>query len=347
MVDTVTDKVQPIRIAIMGCGFWSHYQVAGWQELSGVEVVAAMDPVPGKAKTLADARGIASVYTDAEQLLDEARPDVVDIIADVHSHAHLARLVADRGLPVICQKPMAPSVSDARDMVAHADHRGAPFYVHENWRWQTPLRALKAALLTGEIGDVYRARLDFATGFPVFDNQPFLRNLKQFILSDMGSHIFDAARFFFGEAKSLYCRTGKAHRDIQGEDIATAVMGMGGVTVTCNMSYAGNYYEHDRFPETFAFVEGTRGTIELSPDYWLRVTTADGTTSRRFTSPRYEWADPRYDVVHASIVACNRNLLGGLRGDAPVETTGKDNLKTVELVFAAYESASSGQVVRL
>jgi predicted dehydrogenase len=62
--------------------------------------------------------------------------------------------------------------------------------------------------------------------------------------------------------------------------------------------------------------------------------------------PRYAWADPRYDVVHASGVPCNANLLRALRGEGPAETTAEDNLKTLRLVFAAYDAAASGDVVR-
>ena len=75
------------------------------------------------------------------------------------------------------------------------------------------------------------------------------------------------------------------------------------------------------------------------------MTTADGTHAQRFPPPRYAWADPAYDLIHASIVPCNANLLGALRGDTPAETTGEDNLKTVRLVFGAYKSARDDQVV--
>jgi D-apiose dehydrogenase len=85
---------------------------------------------------------------------------------------------------------------------------------------------------------------------------------------------------------------------------------------------------------------------ELGPDYWIRLTTHDGTLARRYPPPRYVWADPAYDVVHASIVPCNANLLAALRGDGVAETTAADNLKTVRLVFAAYDSARHNQVIQ-
>jgi predicted dehydrogenase len=186
------------------------------------------------------------------------------------------------------------------------------------------------------------------SGFPVFVNQPFLKDLEQFILTDLGSHILDVARFLFGEADSLYCQTHRIHRDIRGEDVATVMMKMGRrTTVICQMAYAGNFLEHDRFPETFIFVEGDRGSAELGPDYWIRVTTADGTYARRYPPPRYSWADPAYAVVHASIVPCNANLLSALRGEGTAETTAEDNLKTLRLVFGAYDSGRDDQVIHL
>ena len=110
------------------------------------------------------------------------------------------------------------------------------------------------------------------------------------------------------------------------------------------MGFVQNFLERDRFPETFIYVEGTRGTIELAPDFWLRTTTKDGTHAQRIPPPRYAWADPAYDVVHASMPPCLTDLLRGVSG-GPCETRAADNLKTLRLVFAAYESAASGQAV--
>jgi predicted dehydrogenase len=94
-------------------------------------------------------------------------------------------------------------------------------------------------------------------------------------------------------------------------------------------------------------VEGELGTIELTADNWLRITTKAGTLSKRVPPPHYSWADPNYDVVHASIVPCNADLLKALKGEGLAETTGEDNLKTVRLVFASYDSAASGKVISL
>jgi predicted dehydrogenase len=187
------------------------------------------------------------------------------------------------------------------------------------------------------------------SGFPVFENQPFLAELERFVLTDLGSHILDVARFLFGEAESVYCQTKRIHPDIKGEDVATVLMRMGGkgTTVLCEMAYAGTPLERERFPETFVFIEGEKGSLELGPDYWVRVTTPDGTHAKRHPPPRYSWAEPAYDLVQASIVPCNANFLGALGGEGDAETTGEDNLQTMKLVFASYDSAARNEVVRM
>ena len=339
--------MKELRFAVFGAGFWSQYQLAAWNELPGARCVAVFNRTRIKAEEIARRFGIPTVYDNAEELLEREKIDFIDIITDVDTHPLFVEMAAQRKLPVICQKPMAATLARAEKMVALTRTAGMPFAIHENWRWQTPIRQLKSALDSGAIGRVFRSRIDYCNSFPVFENQPFLKELKQFILTDIGSHILDVARFLFGEARTLYCQTERVHRDIQGEDVATVVMRMkSGATTTCNMSYA-SHLEHDRFPETFVFVEGEHGSIELGPDYWLRVTTSEGTKSRRCPPPYFPWADARYALVHSSIVACNRNLLEALQKQQPAETSGEDNLKTMRLVFAAYDSAERDAVIRL
>jgi len=335
--------VKPIRFALFGAGFWSRFQLAAWRELPGTECVAVCDPVPANARSLA----VPAVYQDPETLLAKEKPDFIDIVTDVAAHAPLVRLAAKHGIPVICQKPMAPSLDDAAAMLHACESAQVPFFVHENWRWQAPIRELKKDLDAGRIGTPFRARLTFSSSFPVFDNQPFLKTLDQFILTDVGSHVLDVVRFLFGEAETMSCLTRRVRADIRGEDVATVLLGMvNGAAVTVELSYASRLRE-ERFPETYITVEGSAGSLELGRDYNLHLTTREGTWSRRCPPPRHAWADPAYDLVHASIVPCNANLLGALRGEAAAETTGADNFQTVRLVFAAYESARTGETLHL
>lgn len=335
-----------LRFAIFGTGFWSRYQLAAWREVKGATCVALYNRTRTKAKALGDEFGVNAIYDDPAELLRREQPDFVDIITDVASHAPLTQLAAKSGVSVICQKPMATSLREAENLVRFCANRRVPFFVHENFRWQTPIRALAAELKRRAIGRPFRARIDFISGFPVFQNQPFLADLEQFILTDVGSHALDVARFLFGEAKSVCCHTQRVHKNIKGEDVATVMLEMvSGMTVTVNLAYAGNALEREAFPETLIFVEGENGSAELAPGCELRLTTRAGTQSQKAPPPSFSWADPRYAVVHSSIVPCHKNLLRALQGRGPAETTAADNLRTVRLVFAAYQSAASGRTV--
>lgn len=339
--------MRALRFAVLGTGFWARYQLAAWLEIKGARCVALYNRTAAKAEKLSREFSIPAVYSDAEELIDKERPDFVDIITDVGTHRRFVELAASKKVPVICQKPLAPTLADAERMVQSCGSAEVPLLVHENWRWQSPIRELKRVLDSGVIGKVFRARVTYSNSFPVFTNQPFLKELDQFILTDIGTHILDTARMLFGEARSLYCRTIRIHADIRGEDVATVMLGMeGGATVTCEMSYASRV-EHDRFPETFVFVEGDRGSAELASDFWIRVTTDTGTQAQRCPPPFYSWTDSRYALVQAAGVSCNANLLAALKKEAPAETTGEDNLKTLQLVFGAYESARTGQALAL
>ncbi len=336
------------RFAVFGCGFWSQFQIAGWRELDGVELVAVYNRTREKAEQMAQRFGIPTVYDDAEALLVNEDLDFVDIITDVNTHDRFVRLAAAYRIPAICQKPMAPDLRTAEEMVKVCREADVRFMIHENCRWEPALRRLKHELDRGCAGRPFRARVTYSNNFPVFDNQPFLRELDHFILTDMGSHILDVARFLFGEAKSLYCQTRQVTPGIKGEDVATVIMDMGeGITVTCELSYA-SVLEHDHYPETHVLVECEGGSIELAPDYWVRVTEKDRTTRAVHCLPRhYVWCPEAYAASGPAIVACNANLLRALQSGAAAETSADDNLQTMRLVFAAYESSAHNSVITL
>ena len=85
---------RPIHVAVIGCGFWARFQIAGWRELPGVEVVALYNRTRAKAEALAQEFGVPQVYDDAEAMLAHERVDVADVITDVDTHAHFVALAA-------------------------------------------------------------------------------------------------------------------------------------------------------------------------------------------------------------------------------------------------------------
>jgi predicted dehydrogenase len=333
-----------LKFAVLGTGWWSQFQIAAWLEVGGVELVALYNRTVSKAEKMAQRFAVPRVYGDPEELLQKEELDFIDIITEVQAHAPLVYLAAKYKVPVICQKPMGPDYETCQQMVQACQEAGVPFLIHENLRWHTPIRAVKRIIDEGQIGQPFRAQLR-SIGYDDYANQPLLKTLEHLVLADLGSHLLDTARFLFGEAQSLYCQHYRTRDDIVGEDVATVMLRFGEVTCTCEMSNATHNEWDATFPASI-LVEGTRGTLELGPDYWIRIATDKGLQARRYAPPTYSWADNQ-TAWHASIVDCNANLLQALKVGQPAETSGPDNLKTMRLLFSAYESAACDQVVTL
>jgi len=336
-----------LKFAIFGTGFWSQFQLGGWQELEGVECVALYNRTLSKAEDLAKRFGVAAAYDDAEALMKNEEPDFIDIITDVDTHEKFTALGAKYGKDVICQKPMAPDFESAKRMMEVSSQAGVRFYVHENYRWQPQFRRVKQILDEGLIGKPFRCKTGFNTAFPVFDTQPFLATLKNFALTDQGSHQFDVLRFLFGEAHSIYTQIQTVNPSIRGEDVATSLLRMkNGVVCIQEISFS-SPLEKELFPQTLLLIEGDRGSIRLDADFEIRITQGKETSKEVVAMKTYPWQTDRLVPEPPSIVDCNRDILRDMQGEGKAETTGEDNIETVRLVWAAYESARLNRVIEI
>ena len=124
--------MKELRFAIFGAGFWTRFQLSGWRELKGARCVAIYNRTRAKAEAIAREFNIPAVYDDADELLRQEKPDFVDNITELGGHKPLTLLAIRHRTPVICQKPMAASLADARQMVAAAREAKVAFLVHEN-----------------------------------------------------------------------------------------------------------------------------------------------------------------------------------------------------------------------
>ena len=337
-----------LKCAVFGTGFWSLYQIPAWQEVGGVQIVAAYNRTVSRAENVARRFGIPRVYGDPQELFEREQLDFVDIITEVPAHEALVLLAARYKVAVICQKPMAASFELAKRMVAACKEAGIPFYVHENYRWQYPIRVAKRLVDEGQIGRIFRSRFQFFHELPAYawENQPLLKTLPNLIIADQGSHQLDLARFFMGEARSIYCQHLRPREDVSGEQVASMILQTESSLTTVDLTFVSKT-EAGHFPETLFLLEGDQGTLELKTDFWIHLTTAAGTLVNRYPPPRYAWADPNYGVNHGSMVPLHQNFLRGLRGGPPPENTGEDNLKTMQLVYAAYEFARQNRVIEV
>lgn len=327
---------------LIGCGFFAENHLHAWRDLrdDGVELVAVCDLDENKARRAAADFGIARHYADAAAMLEAERLDFVDVVTTPESHRALVELAAARGVPVIVQKPFAPALADARAMVEACRRAGVPLMVHENFRFQAPIMAVREVLDRGTIGRPFFARISWRTAHDVFAGQPYLAAAERLILVDVGVHLLDVARYLFGEVDQVTCRTARVRADIAGEDAATVLLAhQEGTTTVVDATY-GARLDPDPFPETLIEVDGEAGTIRLQPGYALTVVGPDGVERRDVSAPPLAWAGAPWQAIQASVLATHRHWIECLRTGREPATSGADNLETFALVEAAYASAA-------
>jgi predicted dehydrogenase len=336
-----------LRGALIGCGFFAVNQMHGWHDAKGAEIVAICDTNPHRLAAIGDQFAITARYADARTMLERERPDFVDIATTVPSHRQLVELAATLKIPVICQKPFALSMADAIAMVAACKEAGVPLMVHENFRWQSAIRRVRQVIDSGAIGRPFWGRLSFRSAYDVFSGQPYLAEGQRFIVEDLGIHILDVARFLLGDVASLSARITRINPRIKGEDVATALLDHGaGVTSVVDCSYASRL-EQEAFPETVIEIDGDKGSLRLHQGYRLSVTTPNGTRHEDVSPPLLPWASQPWHNIQESVALIQQQWVDCLMQGREPETSGRDNLKTLALVEAAYQSAASGNTVSL
>lgn len=298
------------------------------------------DPHRPAAEQRAAAYGIPSVYTSVAQMLDAARLDAVDIAAPREHHVPICRMAAARGLAIICQKPLAPTLREARGLV---DEIGGcvRMMVHENWRFRPHYRTIRSWLDEGRLGSVRTVVLEVLTSgllpdergaLPALERQPMLAGLERMLLTEVMIHHVDVLRFLLGPLELEAARLGKRCEAIRGEDRAELILrGPAGTTV----SLVGDFMARGH-PATLADrleIRGSAGAVSL------RGAELELSGSRPESLALDLAADYRVSYLGAITHFLDRLADGGM-----FETSPNDNLETLAIVEAAYRmSAYAGR----
>jgi predicted dehydrogenase len=335
----------PLRGLFCGAGHFARIQLEAWRAVPGARVVALYNRTLARAQALQVEFGIERVSDDFAVLLDTTRPDFVDICTAVETHLPLVRAAAARGVPVLCQKPLAPRVPEAAELVRVCEEAGVRLMANDNWRWQGWYRELKRLLAAGTIGAPRHARFVLRPGdgwgeepYPL---QPFFRTMERFLLLETGGHYLDTMRFLLGEISAVHCVVRRRNPRIAGEDAAVVTVELaGGVTAV---------FDADRTAVTagvrppvngHVIIEGEAGTLRLEEDgtIWV-MRRGSGETRHDYEIP------PGYRG--GSAIAAQSHFVTALRSGAPFETGGRDYLAVERAVEASYRSAASGATERL
>ena len=153
----------------------------------------------------------------------EAKPDLADIVTPPATHLALVELAASHGVPIICQKALAPSYDEAEAIVRAAEKARVPLAVHENFRWQPWYREAKRLLDAGTIGTphsiAFRLRPGDGQGPRAYlDRQPYFQRMPRFLVYETAIHWIDTFRFLMGDVRAVTARLRRVNPAIDGED---------------------------------------------------------------------------------------------------------------------------------
>jgi D-apiose dehydrogenase len=336
---------EKLKGALIGSGFFSGNHLHAWRDIEGTEIVALCDTDSERLNLTAAEFVIERAYSDAAEMIATERLDFVDIATTVRSHRPLVEMAARAGIAVICQKPFASTLDDAKAMVLACEKANVTLMVHENFRWQPAIQAVGSALESGAIGKPFWGRVSFRSAFDVFSGQPYLAEGDRFIVEDLGIHVLDIARFLFGDVRQLTASTTRVNPSIKGEDVATMLLRhASGMTSVVDCSYASRLPQ-ELFPQTLIEVDGSEGTLRLLSDYRLQLHTGKGTSVETVAMPALNWISYPWKAIQSSVHAIQEHWVDCLRYGREPATSGRDNLQTLALVEAAYASAKMKKTI--
>jgi len=324
---------KPLRIGLIGAGMVSRHHLIAWADIPDrARVVAIADPSRENAARRADEFSITQIYADADAMFAATELDAVDIAAPRQFHAALVRLAAKRGLPVLCQKPLAPDLQQAIELAAAVKNQ-TRLMVHENWRFRGYYRDAAAWLREGRIGDVKQAQLTLLTSGvlpgadglrPALERQPFMRGEKRMLVAEVLIHHLDTLRMLLGPLRVTAAGLSRTYSEMAGEDGAVIQMqAERGGTVTVFASFAAHGFpavQVDRLD-----ILGATGSIRLDGPHLVCSGCAP--------------AEKHYDLAVEYQGSYNRTIahfVQSLRDNTPFETAPEDNIETLRLVEDCY-----------
>ena len=344
------------RIGCVGAGFVAEaYHLPVQQTVDRVETVAICDLNTELGQSKAAAWNIPAVYADFNEMIEKENLDLISVCVPPTLHLPVTKAAAAAGVNVICEKPMAPSPEEVAEMVDVVETSGIKFMIAENFWWYPDLVDAKARIDDGAIGDLFHVRVEEF----INDIDPtYRRNQDRFLIFEQDVHYIDVMRHLIGgEVVRVHALTRKVPtQDIAGENLAFITMEFDNGAIAkideCWCSARGDQYVMRMR------IDGTEGSIFINqPDQPYRMyaetTGHDGwfyppTDTKPPGGHSAGYAAP-WPVVELreGVVGVYNAFLDYLDNDVAPVTVASDNAKTMAVVFAAYESAATNQVIEL
>ncbi len=327
----------PARIAVIGCGNVSrmHFETYS-QHRDRVEIVAACDPIPTLRAEVARTYGVPETFASVDDLLAGAGSSFdIGIVCTPTPvrRAVVHQLVAARK-HIFVEKPFADSYDEAAAMVATGDEAGIRIGVNQNFRYHYPFDIARGLIAAGRVGPVVSI---LHQDLMLRRDKGWRTQTNRHAFSVMGVHWFDGLRWMLqDEATEIRAQQRSSPVvDSAGEtDISAIATFAGGTIATIFESFS------CPFKRTDTVIIGERGTIVL---------TYAGATLHDLDGHRAgQWETPYAGPLKPGATLTNLELLVAaiVAGEDPVNS-GRDNLRTIAMLDAAYRAAETDAVVSL
>jgi D-apiose dehydrogenase len=331
-----------LRVAGVGAGYFSQFHLAGWHAIEEIELAAWCDRDPSKVKSV-------RAFDSVECMLDTVRPDLLDIVTPPETHLELVHAAAERRIPVVCQKPLAATYTEAVEIVETAERSGIAFIVHENFRWQPWYREMKHLIHVGILGMLHSVAFRLRPGDgqgprAYLERQPYFQKMPRFLVHETAIHWIDTFRFLMGEVAAVYASLRKINPVIAGEDAGYILFDFAsGATGLVDGNRLNDHVaSNPRRTMGEMWLEGSGGVLRLDGD------------ARLWWKPHREREiEHRYDRGRegafggGAVEHLQRHVVKHLLEGAPVENCGHDYLVNLRVEEAVYRSNEEGRKVIL
>ena len=253
-----------LKVAIIGLGIIARLHAEGWRESPLAEVVAGCDTNPEVFKNWEKEFGIKKFSTDPTELINDPEIDIIDICSPNRFHPSQTIAALEAGKHVMCEKPLAPTVSEIREMINARDKSGKLLMTAHHFRFTGTARALKAEIDSGALGKIYHARSWWLrrAGAPIRPSLIYKSQAFAGVGIDLGVHMIDLTLWLMGNPRPTSV-TGVARTEIARQTGAFSLWG-GDIPLD---------FDVDEFSAAFVrFENGASLVIEVS---WLLHHTSD------------------------------------------------------------------------
>jgi predicted dehydrogenase len=309
----------------------------------GLDVVGIYDIDEGRACDLATRFEIDRVYDSVEDALADARSDVVDIAVLPWAQPDVARVALDAGKHLLCQKPLSPTLAEARELVEKADEMGLCLAVNQQLRWDEGIAAAHEMIRCGWIGraESVTFNVDITTDVSQWT---WLVDSDRFDFSYHSIHYFDAIRYLLGQPDRAFAHASRrATPSIKGETktntILTYADGRRAVVNVNHDNFTGDQRAEFRIEGTDGVIKGTLGLLYDYPhgrpdtlDVFSTALPTDGWLAYPVTE---RWIPTAFGGPMAG-------LLEWIATGTPSASNGRENLGTLALLEALYRSSETG-----